>query len=373
MRGRRNVETTLAKNRPRHIRYNCHRCYDINKNQVITIMPVTIVVVPSPATNTKQPSLQTEPPQLCQQKEIQPVLVPLVHSIHHGTEEIRVATDEKESQIKKKKSTSLNARVKNDMRSVIADTNKNSFCEIIVAKISSSVHVSHIEDRRMFWEHCKTSGKEFLQEACDHFLKEYLKFHKQCDRGSDKYAIFYLTWQEQVHLPTTIAYVSLLRQKLTSAYMDSVTDDTWNCIMSTLLYVIYNEVQTTASQYITSTEDACPPTAYTDDSDVALLRLGGWALYSCINYRKLALKGKSKIIHTSDRLEIFKAELDILETLVDRQKVNMPTAISAQDRGYMTFPCTTMMPFVTIVNKMIKEHVNPVSYEKYGSKLFDVS
>ena len=83
-----------------------------------------------------------------------------------------------------------------------------------------------------------------------------------------------------------------------------------------------------------------------EDDDVALLRLGGWALFSCIQYRKNALKNKSRTKHTDEKRKAYKAELNILEALVDDKKVGLPSAITAQDRGYMTFPSPSMMPFI---------------------------
>ena len=106
----------------------------------------------------------------------------------------------------------------------------------------------------------------------------------------------------------------------------------------------------------TQKEPVVPPQ---DDDDVALLRLGGWALFSCLSYRKNALKGKSKIKHTTKKLEEFKSELKLLEALVDKNKTHLPKAISSQDRGYMTLPCPSLMPYLKVLNKAIKRCINP--------------
>lgn len=235
------------------------------------------------------------------------------------------------------------------------------------------VHIKGVEERRKFWEHCKTS--DCISRTCDHFLAEYIKLYKQCDKGCDKYAVFYLTWYEQVHSSSpTSAYMSTLRDQLSLSYNDLVTNDMWNTFVSTFLHVAFNEIQTIMSYYIAAIDENCTiQTTVNEEDDVALLRLGGWALFSCIQYRKNALKGKSKIKHTEEKLLTYKAELQILEALVDDKKVDLPTAITAQDRGYMTFPSPSMMPFVRSANKKIKEHINPSNYEKHGSKLFDVS
>ncbi len=90
-----------------------------------------------------------------------------------------------------------------------------------------------------------------------------------------------------------------------------------------------------------------------EDDDVAFLRLSGWVLFSCIQYRKNALKNKSRTKHTEEKLKAYKAELNILEALVDDKKVGLPSAITAQDRGYMTFPSPSMMLFIRELNRSV--------------------
>ncbi len=68
------------------------------------------------------------------------------------------------------------------------------------------------------------------------------------------------------------------------------------------------------------------------------------AAFSCMQYRKNAIKGKSKIKHTEEKLHAYQTELQILEGMVDDKKVDLPIAITAQDCGSMTFPCPLMMP-----------------------------
>lgn len=331
-------------------------------------MPVTVVVVSSAA--GARPSLQQVP---VASKEVLQVTDEPATSI--SAEELQqfiaeeLQDDHDEKVVNKKRR--LKAKEKTELRSALAKVDRTTLRSAIVSKISTMVHINKIEERRMFWEHCQTCDD--FNEACDHFVTEYIKFHKQCDTGSDKYAIFYLTYHEEV--PTS-TYMSTLRGRFTTSYNNSVTDDTWNTFVSTFIHVSFNEIQRVMTCQIASMEaDHVPPTAsHTDqEEDVALLRLGGWALFSCIQYRQNALKGKSKTNHTQEKLLLYKAELQILEALVDDQKVGLPTAITAQDRGYMTFPCPLMMTFVKNLNKQIKEYVNPPNYEKYGSKLFDVS
>lgn len=283
--------------------------------------------------------------------------------------------DEDEAKVVVKKKRRLNASEKTKLWSVVADVDRKSLHAAIVESISGMVHISAIEERRLFWEHTKTS--ECFTKVCNHFVSEYIRLHKQCDKGADKYAVFYLNWYEQIQsISTTSEYLSTCRGELTKSYNNTVTEDMWTTLVTTILHASFNAMQTIMSHHIPLTHAGhvhSIASVMSEDDDVALLRLGGWALFSCIQYRKKALKGKSKIKHTSKKLKAYKTELNILEALVDDKKVGLPSAITAQDRGYMTFPCPSMMPFVKELNKKIKECINPLSYATHGSKLFDVS
>ena len=242
------------------------------------------------------------------------------------------------------KKRKLKKSEKSEVLSVIANVNRETLYASIVSKISGMVHIAKIDERRQLWEHC-IAGEHFRQ-MCDHFLCQYIKLYRDCNKGADKYAVFYLTYHDQVHTPSsTISdYISMVRQEITATASESVTvtDDTWMTLISTMLHTSFNEIQKIISHHIELIDAVPPSTSHmgsSEEEDVALLRLGGWALFSCIQYRKQALKGKTKTKHTQNKLLAYKAELLVFEALVDDDKVNLPCAITAQDCGFMTFPC----------------------------------
>ncbi len=225
------------------------------------------------------------------------------------------------------------------------------------------LHISGIEERRLLWDHIKSS--EWLRNVCDHFLSEYIRLHHIRSVLINMHSFIWNGTNRLSHL-----LLQTHRDELTTAYSHTITEDMWTTL------VTFNAMQTIMSHIIPPTyADHMQSTVSTlsEDDDVALLRLGGWALFSCIQYRKNALKNKSRTKHTEEKLKAYKAELNILEALVDDKKVGLPSAITAQDLGYMTFPSPSMMPFIRELNKKIKECVNSFSYANHGSKLFDVS
>ena len=138
----------------------------------------------------------------------------------------------------------------------------------------------------------------------------------------------------------------------------------------------FNTLQDHATSVIETLDDpgsAAAAAQIHEDDDISLLRLGGWALFSCIKYRAKSVKGKSKIKHTVPKKETHMAELQVLRALVDTVKEDLPIGITALDRGYMTFPCKALLPYIQTANKTIKDCVNGVMYKKYGSKLLEVS
>ena len=108
------------------------------------------------------------------------------------------------------------------------------------------------------------------------------------------------------------------------------------------------------------------------DDEVSMLRLGGWVLFSCIDYRERAIKNKTKIKHTADKLQSYSTELRVLQSLVDVEKKTLPIGITAQDRGSMTFPKYSLLHYIQFANKILMDHLCTERYEKYGSELLKV-
>lgn len=275
----------------------------------------------------------------------------ILQELHDDEADLHISTEEMDALLQElneeetttkavvSKKRRLNASEKMKIRSAVASVDQNDLQSAIVDSVSGMVHISSIEDRQLFWKHVKSS--ECLGSMCNHFFSEYVRLHKECDKGADKYALFYLKWYEHIRSPTHSVYFSTCRDELTKSYNKTVTEDTWTTLLTTLLYASFNAMQTIMSHHIPSTDADhvySNASAMSEDDDVALLRLGGWALYSCMKYRKHAIKSKSKIKHTSKKLKVYQAELKILEALVDDRKIGLPSAITAQDRGYMTFP-----------------------------------
>ncbi len=100
---------------------------------------------------------------------------------------------EEETKLVVRKKRRLNANEKVKLRSAVANVDQESLHAAIVDSISSMLHISGIEERRSLWDHIKSS--EWLRNVSDHFLSEYIRLHQECNKGADKYALFYLKWK----------------------------------------------------------------------------------------------------------------------------------------------------------------------------------
>ena len=109
------------------------------------------------------------------------------------------------------------------------------------------------------------------------------------------------------------------------------------------------------------------PTTSKGSDDLALYRLGGWALLSIIKDRKKHIK-KSTV-------EVVQREVSFLQSLTvshERKSDLLPAALLYLDRGRLTFPHPSLIPFLRSVEKRILEVLNETNYRRYGKRLFEV-
>ena len=227
-----------------------------------------------------------------------------------------------------------------------------------------------IGDRQLVWDECMKLP-EF--EQCIGFLKsEYTRLYTST-KGADKYMQFYKAW---FGLPRNSTYLKdmLLKMKLNinKNIGSDMSTDTWDTIISTMMYFIFNFVQKKMSDSIESTVGISPEnedTAIPDADDVSLFRLCGWALFSCLNVQREKAFSKST---AGKKLEACKTDIEILEYAVTEDKSQLPTAIKALDRGGMTFPHDSLLPFTYNVVRACRSYLSPSTYKKHGKNLIKV-
>ena len=69
----------------------------------------------------------------------------------------------------------------------------------------------------------------------------------------------------------------------------------------------------------------------------------------------------------------FNRELSVLQSLVETDKSVLPGIIAVQNRGKMTFPHQSLLPFCRRCSQKIKQHLNQRKYCMHGRRIVIVS
>lgn len=108
------------------------------------------------------------------------------------------------------------------------------------------------------------------------------------------------------------------------------------------------------------------------DDDTSLYRLFGFGLHASIRLRKRVIYGKLHKRSRQQRRREYFVQLQILKSLVETDKSVLPACIRLQDRGKMTFPNRSFLPFARECSREIKKHLNTSSFRKVGRHVMQV-
>ena len=260
---------------------------------------------------------------------------------------------------------------------VVEGLDHNEMLEAVSKEISKSVHIYESSQRKLVWDTCMKLPA--LHNCIKYMTCEYVKLYRSIEcTGSDKYMHFYKSW---FSLPNDSGdfkdiLLSQLKADVTTSIGFEISSDTWNTVVSTMVCFVYNYIQRNVALCIDSLsgnleEDTCP--VLPDVDNVFLIRLCGWALFSCIDYRKRAIQSKTKTKHTTGKIDAFEKELEILNYAVCVDKSDLPTGITAKDRGGLTLPHESLLPFSYSVIQACRSYFSPSVYKKHGKNLIEVS
>lgn len=108
------------------------------------------------------------------------------------------------------------------------------------------------------------------------------------------------------------------------------------------------------------------------DDDTSLYRLFGFSLFASIRLRKRIWYGQIRRKYTTERKWRYKKEYTLLLSLVETDKSVLPACIKLQDRGKMTFPHHSFLPFARACSVAIKAHLNDTEYKRHGRTIVQV-
>ena len=108
------------------------------------------------------------------------------------------------------------------------------------------------------------------------------------------------------------------------------------------------------------------------DDDTLFYRLFGFSLFVSIEFRKRIIYGRLRVKYTLKRKQTFKKQYALLVSLKESDKSVLPACIKLQDRGKMTFPHYSFLPFARECSKAIKAHLNDTAYRHHGRYIVQV-
>ena len=157
---------------------------------------------------------------------------------------------------------------------------------------------------------------------------------------------------------------------LAGCYPHTVSEDTRRVVVCDILHnlqaLLQKEVCDEIEQSYTS-ETNKTATAQGSD-DVALYRLGGWALFSATKFRCKAVK------LSPSNCDVLKEEIELLNAIKipHDEKDTLPPALQYLDRGGLTFPRQELLPYLKEIEMRMLDVLNETNYRRYGKRLFEV-
>lgn len=161
-----------------------------------------------------------------------------------------------------------------------------------------------------------------------------------------------------------------LWEALASCHQGDISNNTRRVLLCDILQGVQTWVQQKISVEIEAVSCKCSssadtqPNTSTGSDDVALYHLGVWALLSIIKEHKKHIKKSTD--------EIIQKEIAFLQSLTvlhEKKSDLLPAAMLYLDRGRLTFPHPSLIPFLKSVEERILEILNEANYWRYGKRL----
>ena len=239
--------------------------------------------------------------------------------------------------------------------------------------VSKGILPDLFPERLVLWESLQYSIelKKFLHSAID----KYMFLLIDNGKGKDKYANLYIAWLDYIcsfTCPQKQTLVSIANLAILKGNAD-ISFNTLRTVTAALLHAVQDGLQIQIAQKIEQltkegNSSITVPVELPAD-DVALYRLSGWALKSCIdNCKKDCEKRKAPCAHGQEQLQLLLAL-----KLANDEKTTLPAGVQYLDRGGMTFCKPNLLPWLQKVEASVKVYLNQEGYARYGEKIFEVT
>ena len=239
--------------------------------------------------------------------------------------------------------------------------------------VSEGILPDLFPERLILWEKLQYSIelKKFLHSAID----KYRLLLIDNGKGKDKYANLYIAWLDYIcsfTCPQKQTLASIANLAILKGNAD-VSFNTQRTVTAALLHAVQDGLQIQIARKIEhlSKEGDSSITVPVElpADDIALYRLSGWALKSCIdNCKKESEKRKAPCAHAQEQLQLLQAL-----KLANDEKTTLPVGVQYLDRGGMTFCKPNLLPWLQKVEASVKVYLNQDGYARYGEHIFEVT
>ena len=248
----------------------------------------------------------------------------------------------------------------------------------VIARVNIEYHIQFFKERQEVWMHItrNTSG---LNSFISTQLVDFVNMYKKNSKGKDKYMHLLLDWYKhtQEYVAPGARSGEITWRMLVSVDVTGFDETTRSCVLLSLMMGLFHEMLSRVECYKreSTTADSFLPSAagYELDDEVSLYRLGGFALFSSIQYRERKIMWKKKFLVSHEMAEKLLTELSLLKQLKDEEKTDLPAAVDFQDRGHMTFMKPVLLPFIRNTVAEVRKLMNFQEYSKHGKDFFKAS
>ena len=272
----------------------------------------------------------------------------------------------------KRKSKVFKAKDRREMLSTLEDKAAADYDDLAnnaIASLEGGLHLRRYPLRSAFVSMiCREPVRTTLVVCVKQMVACYLEQYKMCMKGK-RYALSEQRWFEHVHDYITADLQQISHQAWTSVVKGAEEQGVHFCIseqrivVSILAYTVHDLMADKVRD--TKTAQALEVAAGTTDemshtlteSNVALYRYGGFALHSMVQKRRC---------HVSK--ETVKSELALLESLkvTKEQYSQIPRAIQQLNRGGLSVPSPTLLPFLRMIVEKTTSLVNDQKCTEHG-------
>ena len=240
-----------------------------------------------------------------------------------------------------------------------------------------SPRVTSTKERSRFTKHllCEAQKANF-QLLIVGFCRKFSTLVSECATLSDKQnrkAAFSVAWMKmlvnfQVGKPTQERMI-IERFLVGQQFSPEVVHAVVSVIHEMVYCTIHSHVQLRKSNSTSEQRNSCLAV----ESDDTLFRYCGAALHRMIKLRKETLqqkKGRGKV--STERRPIMEKELELLNTLVMKDKSSISASLKNLDEGNLIFPRIELLPFLKEVDKNVREFTTDTNLAKYPTKFIDM-